>query len=839
LPVHHFPGSGLDRQLGKEEESMNFHRFAKTLGAVVLAILAVTSSPLSFPKAFAQVSVLTNKYDNARDGQNPSETLLSSATVNSTQFGKLFASNVDGYVSAQPLYMYGLAINGGTHNVAFVATEHDSVFAFDADTGVQLWQTSLLYPAGATTVSMAVQGCGGVTGLNEVGIVGTPVIDPTTNTLYVDAKTAVSGTYYHYLHALDVTTGLEKFGGPTEITGSASGLTFPAKNLLQRPALLLLNGAVYVAFGSNGCDTTGRGWLFAYSASTLQQLAVMTIQPDESYGSSIWQSGVGPAADSAGNVYVSTANGDFDYPNFPDYGDSILKLQLGTNEFVVNDYFTPFDQGTLAGDDMDLGSGGVTLLPQQTTGSYPNLMVTAGKRGDIYLLNMNDLGGYNTTSNDQIPQYLPSALGTYYHGSPLYFNNGSDQLVYFLSHQDYLKSFSLANGSLTEFAQTTTKLTTYGLPTISSNGTSNGILWQVQNSAGVPLLTAYDATALLQLYNSGQATGGRDTLGTVTHFATPTVANGKVYAGTQTQLVVYGLFNKIAATAGNGQIGAAGSTLPTALSINASNPYTGAPISGVTVTFSDGGKGGVFSNPTATTDVNGNASTTYTLPKTPQTITITGTSTGYAPVTFTESDVVGPVASISTISGSKQTGTVGTTLPLPIVVKAKDAVGNSVVGALIMFSDGGVGGVFSSPNPVATGSNGEASITYTLPLTARTITITASNGTVTDKITESAVSGPPALINIIQGNDQTAHINNKLPKALIVSVTDQYGNGLPGLTVNFTDNGAGGTFSNTAPVTGTTGRVSVTYTTSSVEGTVTIDASYGTLSPAVFTETVD
>jgi hypothetical protein len=817
---------------------MNFHRLAKALGDAALA-LAVVSAPVCVPGAFAQVSVLTNKYDNGRDGLNPSETLLSSTTVNSTQFGKLFASNVDGYVSAQPLYMYGLAINGGTHNVAFVATEHDSVFAFDADTGVQLWQTSLLYPAGATTVSMAVQGCGGVTGLNEIGIVGTPVIDSTTNTLYVDAKSALSGTYYHYLHALDVTTGLEKFGGPTQITGSSEGLTFPAKNLLQRPGLLLLNGAIYLAYGSNGCDTTGRGWLFAYSASTLQQLAVMTIQPDESYGSSIWQSGVGPSADSAGNVYISTANGDFDYPNFPDYGDSILKVQLGTNEFVVNDYFTPFDQATLAGDDMDLGSGGLTLLPQQTTGSFPNLMVTAGKRGDIYLLNMNDLGGYNTTNNDQIPQYLPGALGIYYHGSPVYFNNGNDQLVYFLSHQDYLRSFTLAGGSLTAFAQTTTKLTTYGLPTISSNGTSSGILWQVQNSAGVPLLTAYDATALFQLYNSGQATGGRDTLGTVTHFATPTVANGKVYAGTQTQLVVYGLFNKIVATAGNGQVGAAGTTLPTALSINASNPYTGAPISGVTVTFSDGGKGGIFSSPSATTDVNGNASTTYALPKTPQTITITATSTGYAPATFTESDVVGPVASISTISGAKQTGTVGTTLPLPIVVKAKDAVGNSVVGALIMFSDGGVGGVFSSPNPATTGSNGEASITYTLPFIAKAITLTASNGSVTDKITEDALAGPPALVNILQGNDQMAHINNKLPKALIVSVTDQYGNGLPGLTVNFTDNGAGGTFSSSAPVTGTTGRVSVTYTTPGVAGTVTIDASYGTLGPAVFTETVE
>ena len=817
---------------------MNFRRFATTFDAAILTVVAAFSFLILSTGLCAQVSVLTNKYDNNRDGLNSSETLLTSANVNSTTFGKLFAANVDGYVSAQPLYMYGLTLNGATHNVAFVATENDSVFAFDADSGALLWQISLLYPSGSAPVTMAVQGCGGVTGLNQVGILGTPVIDPTTNTLYVDAKVANSGTYYHYLHALDVTTGSEKFGGPVEITATVGNLTFPAKNLLQRPGLLESNGAIYIGFGSNGCDTTGRGWLFAYSASTLQQLAVMVTQPDESYGSSIWQSGVGPAADSNGNVYLSTANGDFDYPDFPDLGDSVLQLQLGANGFVVNDYFTPFDQADLADDDMDLGSGGLTLLPPQTSGPYTNLMATAGKRGDIYLLNMDDLGGYNTTSNSQIPQYLPSALGTYYHGSPVYWNNGTDQLLYFLSHQDYLRSFSLSNGQLTPFAQTTSKLTTYGLPTISSNGTTNGILWQVQNSGGVPLLTAYDATALFQLYNSGQASGGRDTLGTVTHFATPTVADGKVYAATQTQLVVYGLFNQIAPTSGNGQTGAAGTTLPTPLTVTATNPYTGAPIAGVNVTFSDGGKGGTFSNPTGTTNASGQASTTYTLPKTPQTITITVSSSGYAPAMFTEIDSVGSVASISLTSGGKQSAMVGTTLPEPIVVTAKDASGNLVPSALILFSDGGVGGAFSSPNPATTNSKGQASISYTLPLTAKSIAITASSGSVSTRITESAVPGPAALINIIQGNNQSAHEHNHLPKALIVSVTDQYGNGISGLTVNFTDNGAGGTFSNPNPVTSGTGQVSVSYITPTTPGTVTINASYSTLQPATFSETV-
>jgi hypothetical protein len=436
-------------------------------------------------------------------------------------------------------------------------------------------------------------------------------------------------------------------------------------------------------------------------------------------------------------------------------------------------------------------------------------------------------------------QYLPAALAGELFGSPLYWNN----YIYFLAHQDYLRSYTLStsNGvsSVAAAALTTGKLTTIGLPEISANGTTSGIVWLVRNVSGVPKLSAYDAITLFLLYDSGMAAGGRDTLGTIGHFATPTIVNGKVFAGTQTQLVTYGLFNALMPTGGNGQTGAAGTTLPTAITITATNPYTGAPISGVNVTFSDGGKGGVFGSPTGTTDGNGHASTTYKLPNTPQTITITCNSSGYATATFTESDVVGAVASISTVSGGKQSAMVGSTLPAPIVVKAKDAVGNVVSGALILFADGGAGGVFSSPNPVATTSNGQASITYTLPFKAKSITVTASNGSVSDRITESALAGPPALVNIIQGNNQSAHIHNKLSKNLIVSVTDQYGNGLPGLTVNFTDNGAGGTFSNPAPVTGSTGQVSVTYTTPGVTGTVTIDAIYGTLAPAVFTEIVD
>ena len=796
----------------------------------VTSLIAIALCVASLP-AFGQVNVLTNKMDNSRTGQNASETLLTLSNVNTNQFGKLFAVNVDGYMSAQPLYMSALAISGGTHNVVFAATEHNSVYAIDADSGIQYWHVNL-----GTSVPSSVEGCAGVTFLNEVGILSTPVIDASTNTMYVVTKTYTSNVAAYSLHALDVTTGSEKFGGPTTIAGTAGTLTFPALQHKQRPGLLLSNGNIYIGFGSNGCDFNARGWLFAYNASTLQQEAVITTQPDNSYGSSLWGGGVGPAADSAGNVYLSTANGVFNYGAF-DLGDSVLKLSLGSGTINVEDYFTPFDQANMAATDTDLGSGAVTLLPTQTGSTTPDLLVTSGKDADIYLINTDTLGGYNPAGNTQIPAYLPAALGNEFFGSPVYWNN----TLYFLAHLDYLRSYSLGinssgNSTLTPLTQTTGKLTTIGLPVVSANGTSNGIVWLVRSVKQVPLLSAYDAKSLFLLYDSGMVTG-RDTLGVVPHFATPTVANGKVYAGTQTQLVTYGLFSQINATAGNAQTGNAGSTLPVPLTVVASDPYTGAPISGVTVTFSDGGKKGVFGSPTAITDSNGQASTSYTLPNTPQTLTITATSPLYASATFTETDTLGPVATLTTVSGGKQTGTVGTTLPLPLVVKAKDAVGNAIPGASVNFSDG-FGGTFS-PNPAVTASNGQAITTYTLPIVAKALTVTASVGTVSVKISESSTPGPAASVNMIQGNNQSAHVNNRLPKNLIVSVTDQYGNGISGLTLNFSDNGSGGSFSNANPVTGTTGQVSVSYTTPPQTGVVTITATYSTLTPVTFTETVD
>ena len=811
----------------------------------ILAVAMLAAAGLAvLPQAVAQVNVLTNKMDNSRTGQNISETLLTTSNVNSNMFGKLFSFNVDGYVQAQPLYMTALTVNGVAHNVVFVATQHDSVYAVDADTGVQLWQTSFIDPASAiTTVPAQAEGCNNVTGFNELGIVSTPVIDPTSRTLYVTAKTQeiVSGhyTYVYRLHALDVTTGLEKLGGPVQITGQIGTLTFTPLNQIQRPGLLLSNGTLYLGFGSNGCDFNARGWLFAYGASNLEQIAQMTTQPDNSYGSSIWQGGAGPAADSAGNVFFSTANGSFNFST-QDFGDSILKLSLGTNSFSIEDYFTPFDQANMAATDTDLGSGGVTLLPTQVGSNTPNLLVTSGKDADIYLVNRDNLGLYNPTNNDQIPQYLPAALSGELFGSPVYWNN----TVYFLAHQDYLRAYSLSvnsNGksalSTSPVAQTNVKLTNIGFPVVSANGTNNGIVWVVRSVKGVQLMSAFDAVHLVLLYDSGMAAGGRDSLGNIGHSATPIVANGKVYAGTQTQLVSYGLFPEVNPVTGGGQTGYAGTTLPIPITVKALNPYTGAPIPGVTVTFGDGGKKGTFSNPTAVTDSNGQASSTYKLPNLPQTLTLTVASPGYSSAIFTEQDNVGPVSALSVVSGSKQIGTVGTTLPLPIVIRAKDAAGNLVHGASVAFTDSS-GGSFS-PNPAITDSTGQASTSYTLPTVAKSLTVTASVGSVKVTAAEQANAGPASAMSIVQGNNQTAHVNTKLPKTLVVSITDQYLNGIPGLTVTFTDNGAGGTFSTTAPITNNHGQASVTYTTPPNTGTVHITATYSTLPAAQFTETVN
>jgi hypothetical protein len=513
------------------------------------ANVAKAPATVSVNSSVSQLNgMFTYKYDNARTGQNLNEAVLTPANVNMTQFGKKFTFNVDGYVYAQPLYVQGVTVSGqGTHNVVYVATEHDSVYAFDADgnSTSPLWYGNFTNSAaGVTTVPT---GDVGSTIFPEIGITSTPVIDPNTGTIYVEAFTKENGAYFQRLHALDITSGTEKFGGPVTISGSVPGtgagndgagnVPFQANLELQRSALLLVNGTIYIAFASHGDNGPFHGWVFAYSAADLSQVGIWNSTPNGQDGG-IWQGGGGLAADSAGAVYGLSGNGTAD--GGPDYGDSFFKLTLGGGGLSVADFFTPANQQALSNTDVDLGSGGPLLLPDQP-GTHPHLITSAGKEGKIYLLDRDNLGHYST-AGDNVVQEIPKALG--YASSdnsfcvPSYWQNR----VYYVGVSDFAKAFTVAGGLLST-APESHSATTYGIPgatpIISSSGNTNGMLWVIERAG---ILHAYDGTNLAtELYNSSQA-GTRDTLGTAVRFSVPTVANGRVYVGTKTQLVVYGLF---------------------------------------------------------------------------------------------------------------------------------------------------------------------------------------------------------------------------------------------------------------------------------------------------------
>jgi hypothetical protein len=397
----------------------------------IVVLLNLLSPPVR-AQNFADVTTYHN--DNARTGQNLNETILTPANVNSTQFGLLFiAPTIDGYVYAQPLYLSNVTLPGqGAHNVVFVATEHDSVYAFDADTyGSPLWHVNFLSSGGTTVVSTVPNsdlGTGDI--VPEIGITGTPVIDPKTGTLYLVAKTkettGTTSTYVQRLHALDVTTGQECPGSPVVIQASVPGtglgnsngtLAFNALRENQRPALLLLNGIVYIAWASHGDIDPYHGWLIGYNATTLQQVAVFNTTPNGTRGG-IWQGGGGPAADSSGNIYFMTGNGTFSAPNLGtgiDYGDSFLKLSTSGGLSVL-DWFTPYNESTLEQGDADLGAGGVLLLPDSVgSNAHQHLMVGSGKQGTIYLVDRGDgstqtMGEFTPNVNNNL-QTLTGQIG--------------------------------------------------------------------------------------------------------------------------------------------------------------------------------------------------------------------------------------------------------------------------------------------------------------------------------------------------------------------------------------------------------------------------------------------
>ena len=493
--------------------------------------------------------VLTYHNDNSRTGQNLNESVLSPANVTQSKFGKLFSYPLDGQVFAQPLYVYKVPIDGQNHNVIYVATEHDTVYAFDADNKASsaLWSVSFLNSAeGVTPIPSSDLD----SPINpEIGVTSTPVIDGNSGTLYVLAATKENGNYVHRLHALDITSGAEKFGGPVVIQGSVPGsgsgssngqITFQTKIQLQRPALLLSKGVIYLAWASYNDHGLYHGWVMAFDASTLHQIAIWNDTPNGERGG-IWQSGCGLSADSAGNVYVAIGNGTFDaYAGGANYGDSFIKLTLNGSSLSVTDYFTPFNQQTLSDEDSDLGSSGLVLLPDQA-GVNPHLGISAGKEGKIYLVNRDHLGKFQSDNDSQIVQSIPDALGTTpddrNFSSAVYWNGS----VYFVGNTDAIKQFQLNSGllSTSPVSQSSHQFGYTGTSSISANGSGNGILWTME--AGGSVLHAYDATNLAnELYNSKQA-GSRDFFGSAIRFNPPTVANGKVYVAGQTEIAVFGL----------------------------------------------------------------------------------------------------------------------------------------------------------------------------------------------------------------------------------------------------------------------------------------------------------
>jgi Immunoglobulin I-set domain len=502
----------------------------------------------------SSIDVTTYHYDNLRTGQNTNETILTPANVKSATFGKLGSFSVDGKVDAQPLYLSNVAIPSvGNKNVLYVVTEHGSVYAFDADsingtTSAFLWKSTTLL-SGETTSDD--RGCGQVS--PEIGITATPVIDRTRNAIYVIAMSKdANGNYFQRLHALDLTTGKELFGGPTTITATYPGtganssggnVIFDPKKYKERPGLLQLGGTIYTTWSSH-CDAGPyTAWVMSFNADSLVQKNVLNLVPNGNEGG-IWMAGAAPGADAAGNIYFILGNGDFDimldsngFPQDSNCGNCFVKL-TDNGTMSLADYFTPLNTVAESNADTDFGSGGELLLPDVVDGNgvTRHLGVGSGKDGNIYVVDRDSMGKFNAAQN-KIYQEITGQLAGGVWSKPSYFNN----TVYYGAVNDAMKAFPIIAGMLkaTPASQSTHQFGYPGTtPTISANGTTNAIAWGVDNAG---ILFAFDATNLgTEFYDSNQAAGGRDSFNG-NKFIVPMVANGKVYVGTPNSVAVFGL----------------------------------------------------------------------------------------------------------------------------------------------------------------------------------------------------------------------------------------------------------------------------------------------------------
>jgi hypothetical protein len=532
--------------------------------------------------AASALNVTTYHNDNSRTGQNLHETILTRANVNPSSFGKIAALPVDGVVYAQPLYVQNVKVSGTVHNLLFVETEHDSVYAFDETTlsTTPVWSRSFLGDA-----DLACTDCTSLSYLNteapniypEIGITATPVIDMSNGIMYVIATTIESGVTYQKIHGLYIDSGKEIPGSPVIVeptlpgsgdgasTDSPSVISFNAVRQMSRAALTLNNGMVFAAFSSYNDQEPSHGWVVAFSANNLTAMGAWMSTPNSGDGN-IWMSGDGPVVDSSGNLYLATANGDASLLTPADRNDSVVNLSVSSaGALTLTDYFQPYNYVALAEGDVEMGSGGVMALPDQA-GPYPHLLLAGGKQGTIYLLNRDNLGqnildtNASATSDTQIVQEITGILpggknyGAGIYSTPAYFNGS----VFYCGAADYLRSFPVVNGQLDTASMQVAneKVVREGsTPSISANGTENGIVWTADASAytyswsypniniltnGPSVLRAYSTDDLsAPLYESSGQTA--DAAGDATKFAVPTVADGKVFLGTQTEISVYGL----------------------------------------------------------------------------------------------------------------------------------------------------------------------------------------------------------------------------------------------------------------------------------------------------------
>jgi Bacterial Ig-like domain (group 1)/Invasin, domain 3 len=716
-------------------------------GRILSALTIVAALPL-----FGQVT--TYHYDNNRTGATLGESILNTSNVNVNTFGKLFSLPVDGEIYAQPLYVPGVAIpQNGVHNVLYVATEHNSVYAFDAESAsAPLWKVNL-GPAMPTSTC-----CWGVELLPEIGITSTPVIDLSTGTLYVVAETYENQVAYFRLHALDLTTGADKMA-PAVIQGSVSGNSFDAVNGIvafnpikqfQRPGLLLLNGNIYIGFGSHQDLTPFHGWLFGYSASTLQMTGLLCFSPDNGENG-LWQGGVGLAADAGGNIYLETGNGAMNVnTGGRDYGDSIVKIGT-SNGLEILDYFSPSTQLADQNNDWDLGSSGPVLIPGTSLG------VAGGKDGMLYVFNVGNLGQYHSTG-DQLAQewqatysysYSPPNPGGFWGGNYIYYNN----TLFAFGERDMLKAFSFNGTQFNPVPSSQSTMAVFSSSSndpaisISANGPApgTGIVWAAYATSGnlddglahPTIFRAFDASDVSrELWDSGQ-NPARDTPGNWAKWCPPIVVRGRVYLPTyDAGVIVYGLlagYESVSATAGTPQSAVVNSAFGTALQVTVKDASNN-PLSDVNVTFTvpASGPGASFTgSSTVVTNINGVA-TAPTLVANGQagSYTVTAGVPGVATAAnFNLTNLPGSPAIVSAIAGTPQSTVVNTAFGVALQVQVKDGSNNPVSGATVTFAAPGSGAsaTFSGSTTVATNASGLAtSPSLTANNLAGSYTVTAS-----------------------------------------------------------------------------------------------------------------